>query len=305
MRGRKIRGISEEVFAKLGREKLLHDYCNVIFKMLGLVIDYISAEDQTLRLSSGARFNPYCTALRNTPMGCKACTECDISNARRAAREKKSICYRCHAGLYEVVVPLFDSHGNYLGGMTSGQFHLNGEHLLSEEAVNTIAEQYGINAETLYRDYCSSLSVTGIQVEGITEFLAIIGKHLTGLHGNLIFLSKINTPAKIELIKKYIEDNYFQQLSVEEAARRHSMSPSNLAHMFKRELNVSFNRYLNSFRISKAKEMLENTDLNISEIAFAAGFGSISQFNRQFRSVTGCSAGEYRSGKTTSPAGQS
>ncbi len=47
-------------------------------------------------------------------------------------------------------------------------------------------------------------------------------------------------------------------------------------------------------RVSRAADMISDTDLSISEIAFLCGFWSLSQFNRSFRSVMGKSPGELR-----------
>ena len=58
--------------------------------------------------------------------------------------------------------------------------------------------------------------------------------------------------------------------------------------------NVSFTDYINAFRVNKAKEMLSDTRLSVSEIAMMTGFGSISQFNRVFLAETGMSAKKYR-----------
>ena len=81
-----------QAFAELGKEKQLQEYSDIIFQLLGLVIDFISAEGETLRLSRGVHFNPYCVMLRRTAFGSKACAECDVTNARKAAVLRKSIC---------------------------------------------------------------------------------------------------------------------------------------------------------------------------------------------------------------------
>ena len=52
--------------------------------------------------------------------------------------------------------------------------------------------------------------------------------------------------------------------------------------------------YVTMFRISKACEMLAETELPVSEIALLCGFGGISQFNRSFRADTGTTPRDYR-----------
>lgn len=283
-----------QAFARLGNEKLLHQYCEIIYKLLGLVIDFISAEDETLRLSGGSNFNPCCTAIRKVPAGFEACHRCDVANGQLAALQKHPRCYRCHAGLYEIIVPLFDSRGVYLGSLTSGQFHLAGSPRAGRRKISELAAKLNIDPDRLYEDYLKSRELSQKQLEGVIEYLEIIGRHLTGLHENLIFLEKINTPGKIESIRRYIEKHYRERLSLEDVAQKFYISSSSLAHSFKKEMNIPFNAYVNSFRVNEVKKQLADTKLSISEIALNCGFGSIAQFNRVFRAETGITAGQYR-----------
>lgn len=294
MNRKKSESITAEAFARLGKEKQLQEYSGIIFKLIGLVIDFISAEGETLRISRGVNFNPYCILLRGSKKGKEACLHCDVSNALRAADEKRPICYTCHAGLHEIVVPVFDDTGIYIGCMTSGQFHLSDSPLLRKKAILELADRYEVNGEKLFRAYKKSISLTPLQVEGILTYLGLIGKHLTGIRDHLIFMEKINTPDKIMAVKKYIDDNYASELSIEQTAQKFHISPDYLAHKFKDAMNVSFQRYVRFRRIAVSREMLSGTTLSVSEIAYSCGFGSVSQFNRMFRSAAGMAPGRYR-----------
>ena len=280
MNQKKSESITAEAFARLGKEKQLQEYSGIIFKLTGLVIDFISAEGETLRISRGVNFNPYCKMLRGSKTGKEACLQCDISNALRAANEKCPICYTCHAGLHEIVVPVYDDTGIYIGCMTSGQFHLSGTPRLGKKEILKLAERCGVDGEKLFRAYRMSNSLTPVQVEGILAYLGLIGKHLTGIRDHLIFMEKINMPDKIKAVKKYIDENYASQLSIEQTAQN--------------AVNVSFQRYVRFRRIAVSREMLTGTTLSVSEIAYACGFGSVSQFNRMFRSSAGISPSCYR-----------
>ena len=295
------KSITEEAFARLGKEKLMQEYSEIIFKLTGLVIDFISAEGVTRLVSHGTNFNPFCALMQSCKGGAEACVQCDIDNASAAAELKKPVCYTCHGGLHEIVVPVYDENGNYLGCLTSGQFHLSNAPYLSKESIYNMAEKYGIDADELYNSYKSSNSLTQTQVEGIIAYLNIISHHLTGIREHLIFMEKINVPDIISEVKKYIDEHFDANVSIKQIAERFHISPSNLAHKFKENTNVSFQRYINFRRFTKAKEMLQETTLSISEIAYACGFGSISQFNRNFRSASGISPSEYRKNIKSAP----
>ena len=232
--------------------------------------------------------------LRSCENGKKACLQCDVYNALRAADEKKAVCYSCYAGLHEIVVPVFDEKENYIGCMTSGQFHLSGTPLFTQRKILALAEQYGLDGNELYNAYKMSNSLAPVQVEGIIAYLGIIGRQLTSIREHLIFMDKINVPDKISMVKKYIDENFDSPLTIEQVAKKFNISPSNLAHKFTETVNVSFQRYVNFRRLMRAKEMLHGTTLSVSEIAYACGFGSVSQFNRTFKASAGCSPSCYR-----------
>lgn len=294
MNRKKTDSLTAEAFAMLGKEKQIQEYSDIIFKLTGLVIDFISAEGETLRISHMVNFNPYCKMLRSCEKGRKACLLCDVFNASRAAEEKKAVCYSCYAGLHEIVVPVFDEKENYIGCMTSGQFHLSGAPLFSRKNIFEIAARYGLDGGKLYQAYKKSNSLTPVQTEGIISYLKIIGRQLTSIREHLIFMDKINVPDKISMVKKYLDENFDSEISIEQVAKKFSMSPGSLAHKFKETVNISFQRYVNFRRLMRAREMLKETQLSVSEIAYSCGFGSVSQFNRIFRASVGIAPSQYR-----------
>jgi AraC-like DNA-binding protein len=67
-----------------------------------------------------------------------------------------------------------------------------------------------------------------------------------------------------------------------------------LAHLFKSEVGVSPQRYLNNIRLDKAREYLENGVLSVKEIASEVGISNVSRFCRSFKVRYGTTPKEYR-----------
>ncbi|NDA68040.1 MAG: AraC family transcriptional regulator, partial [Verrucomicrobia bacterium] len=64
--------------------------------------------------------------------------------------------------------------------------------------------------------------------------------------------------------------------------------------MFKKSTGINFTDYLSRIRIEKAKNLLLNPNLRISEIAYEVGFQSLTHFNRIFKKLAGQSPTLYR-----------
>lgn len=85
-------------------------------------------------------------------------------------------------------------------------------------------------------------------------------------------------------------DQHFDSLTFQDAAMFMNMSAAYFSRFFKRIAGMTFSRYLNVVRVSKAIDLMaEDPDRSISELAAEAGFNTIRNFNRVFKEITGYS----------------
>jgi len=101
-------------------------------------------------------------------------------------------------------------------------------------------------------------------------------------------------PVKIWKARKFIDENYAEKISLARVAHALNMSPTHLSEKFKEVNGINFVAYVARRRFEKACSLLHDVDLRISEIAFAVGFQSLSQFNRVFKKRSSKSPTEYR-----------
>jgi AraC-like DNA-binding protein len=92
----------------------------------------------------------------------------------------------------------------------------------------------------------------------------------------------------------YIRENYFKPISLEKISKVAKMNPVAFSRYFKENCGAGFVEYLNRTRTNKACYLLRETDYQVQEIAMECGFGSISNFNKQFRKTEGISPKSYR-----------
>jgi AraC-like DNA-binding protein len=101
-------------------------------------------------------------------------------------------------------------------------------------------------------------------------------------------------PVEIWKARKYIEEHSDEELSLTKVAKLVNMNANYLSESFKQVTGINFVEYVARTRFANACNLLRNPNLNISEIAFAAGFQSLSQFNRVFKRFSDKSPTQYR-----------
>ncbi len=95
-------------------------------------------------------------------------------------------------------------------------------------------------------------------------------------------------------ILSYINKNYDQPITLETVANDLFMSKSAIMSFFREAMNTTFLHYLNKIRIDKAKQLLADSDLSVTQIATLSGFNTIRSFSRNFYLLTGVSPSEYK-----------
>lgn len=100
---------------------------------------------------------------------------------------------------------------------------------------------------------------------------------------------------------EYVYQNYAQNVSLQDIAAYVGLSENYLSNLFKREMNESMVSFINKVRIEKAKQLLENQNLKVNEIAEEVGFRNATYLSTMFKKVTGMSISAYRSKSKNTP----
>jgi AraC-like DNA-binding protein len=95
-------------------------------------------------------------------------------------------------------------------------------------------------------------------------------------------------------VYEYVMQNFQGKVSLEEAAQISNLSVSAFSRFFKSRVNKSFSDFLTDVRISHACKLLNESDMNISEISYECGFFTLSNFNKLFRERIKKTPMEYR-----------
>jgi AraC family transcriptional regulator, carnitine catabolism transcriptional activator len=98
-----------------------------------------------------------------------------------------------------------------------------------------------------------------------------------------------------------MKQNTDDPLSVREIARRLAVSTRHLRRQFSELLGTTTMRYYLRLRLARAHNLLEQTDLSVTEVAVASGFRSLEHFSRAYRAMFGCAPSRDRRQTLTAP----
>jgi AraC-like DNA-binding protein len=132
------------------------------------------------------------------------------------------------------------------------------------------------------------------QHESVVKLLGIFAQHLSMLSQQVVPRQENSEPPAIARAKAYIHEHQGEDLSLGQVARAVNTSTFYFCKLFKKATGINFTDYVSRVRIEKARNLLLNPNLRVSEIAFEVGFQSLTHFNRVFKKLLGQSPTEYR-----------
>jgi AraC family transcriptional regulator len=95
-------------------------------------------------------------------------------------------------------------------------------------------------------------------------------------------------------VTAFIEDHLAEEIGLSRLADLVDLSPWHFCRSFKQSTGVPPHRFLVQLRIERAKRLLADRGVSVTEVALALGFGGSTQFARAFRAAVGLSPREYR-----------
>nr|WP_246849105.1 AraC family transcriptional regulator [Aquimarina sp. U1-2] len=112
--------------------------------------------------------------------------------------------------------------------------------------------------------------------------------------------NKIIRTADLKTISEaseYIKENLSEQITIDDLSRRFAISKQKLQSGFRRQYKLSVHEYVQKLRLERLAYLLENSDLNITEIGYELGISSKSYLSKIFKDRYGVTPRVYRERK--------
>ena len=261
----------------------------------GLPLVIISAEN--------AQFNP-CHTSPNQNKFCRvlnikhgSCEECKREQQLILSRSHEhTYTHTCFAGLKETSVPLrlgketvaYLKTGQVFTEMPCTSHADELRKVLAADGYSKAEQSETINA------YRKTPVFDSEQYRSMITLLNIVSLQLAELLNRLILEAQPAEPEIVRKAKNFITDRIDEKISLDQISREVNVSSFYFCKLFKQSTGMTFTEFTNRHRIELAKNELKHDKKSITEIAYAVGFQSLSQFNRSFSKFCGESPREYR-----------
>lgn len=229
--------------------------------------------------------NPYCVYVKSCNEAQKHCIETQAKVVKKCT--DGAFIGTCWAGVKEYVYPV-TANDKIIGFIcVSGFKDEKAEQYLSRVAKNYILEYKQLQStyraldiknpdknyvDTLIYPLCHMLELAHIKAESKFQ----------------------QEDSFIRKIVQYIKKNYTQDISSETLCEEFHCSRAYLSKLFNRELKTTLREYITNLRIETAKNLLQYTKLNISEIASSVGFNEAYYFSLIFKKHVGIPPSVYK-----------
>jgi len=262
----------------------------------------------------------YCLAAKSKDASRRACYSSDGRTATPAILERRIAQHTCHAGVSEILQPVF-SGKNYLGCVVAGQAFFKKYSSAEKDAYIKYLKTLGVDVEKASVEF-DKMRVVGPEsvrlaaklVKIVAGFIAeavqeeekktLLVQPAPGRKNSAEAkrraaegLERIRAgryAAIIERVKENMAASPSGSISLKEAAGIAGISPCHFSRIYKEATGKKFRDFTTEERIVRAKMILADNSAKLSDVAVMCGYEEASSFSRAFKKLTGKYPGQYR-----------
>lgn len=255
--------------------------------LTGLPANILDPEGRDINLFRG--HPPFCRAINDLPEGHERCVNCDMWKIRNYTAEQGFQFYRCHLGICEAVMPLYDKK-NPLAYLAVGCY-LDDSPIEDQWArTRALLEWWPDGPDALKEAFFLFRQCSQEEIQAYTETLESLSAYIR-LKGMILTTEQTDTQ-RLEL---YLDEHYMEKLSLASISKQMHIGRTKLCTLAKELSGGQTLSYLIAQRrINAAKRLLAQTNLPISAVAEQVGINDYNYFSKVFRSMAGTTPSAFR-----------
>lgn len=268
----------------------IRDYIIFLKQTCKLYISIHPAPEKETLISSGdlMRFNfhenSYCSYIKQSAKIKKHCADCQKKVfAKCGTHPFNGVCF---AGVQERIYPI--TSGKSVTGFISVSGYTTDN---ASSYFQRLSEKYGFSISELTAAY-NTLAEKFPEEEYLDTLLYPLCHMLELAYKNEVSPEKELSFA--EKLLRYIQQYHNQNITSQNICKHFACCRTYMSTEFNRYTGKTIRQYINELRISDAKNLLENTNMTVTEIAFTVGFSSSAYFSELFKTSEGSSPLQYR-----------
>jgi len=285
---------NKEMIEQLAGSEMFQEYERAYNTATGLPLTLQPVESFDLSFKGKNCENAFCAMMAGNNKACASCLQMQ-DKVRQEGKEKVSIA-TCAYGLGEASIPVRLGE-KVIGFLQTGQVLLEKPSQARIAKVTALARAQGLNESvaTIRNAYSKSVTLSKEKFHSTLKILSVFAE-LIAIKSNQIATTQANSePAVITRAKTFIRDRHTEEISLHQVAKEVHVSSFYLCKLFRKATGMTFTEFVSRTRMEKAKNLLLNPNLRVSEIVYEVGFQSLTHFNRVFKKTMGETPTNYRS----------
>jgi len=284
---------TEQLIDALTRSAMFKTYERAFSEATRMPMALHTVESWQLPFQGKHMENAFCALMAGQSPTCASCLQLQEKLAQDAMNEPAT--RTCAYGLCETAVPV-KLGPQTIGFLQTGQVMRRKPTAAAYRRAIAHARKLGvdINNESARQAYFNTPVASAQKLKAVTNLLVVFADHLSMKSNQLAVQSANVNPPNIARAKLYINEHYAEPLSLGRVSAAMNTSHYYFCKQFRKGTGLCFTEFVSRTRVEKAKNLLLNPHLRVSEIGFAVGFQSLSHFNRVFKKIAGQSPTQER-----------
>lgn len=251
----------------------------------------ITVFDHNLRelVSYPDEIAPFCKIVRSCETGRIACAACDRDACERAARQRTTQIYQCHAGLTEAVTPII-LNDVLIGYLFFGHVFSYADHESGWESIAAFCHDLPIDLRQLRTACAECPPVTQDYIRSSTHIMLAVASYL--VMERMAILQPDQPAAQLD---NYLTEHFTEKLTAVQLCNHFRIGKTQLYQLSKELYGCGIAEHIRELRLAKAKELLSQANaLPLAQIAQECGYDDYNYFISVFSRVEGCPPGTWK-----------